>query len=49
MFLSYLIEIDRSIREQTKLIKILNEQGENFNLTDFVAAEVLANTKKIAF
>ncbi len=28
-------------------MKRLNEHGQNFDLTDFVAAEVLANTKKI--
>ncbi len=37
------MEIDRSVRNQTKLIKRLKEQGQNFDLTDFVAAEVLEN------
>jgi hypothetical protein len=49
MFSIYLIEIDRSVRDQNNLIKRLNEHGQNFDLTDFVAAEVLANTKKIVF
>jgi hypothetical protein len=43
------IKIDRSARDQNKLIKRLNEHGQNFDLTDFLAAEVLANTKKIVF
>ncbi len=43
------IEIDRSARDQNKLIKRLSEHGQNFDLTDFLAAEVLANTKKIVF
>jgi hypothetical protein len=49
MFSIYLIEIDRSARDQTKVMKKLNEQGLNFDLTNFVAAEVLASTKKIVF
>ncbi len=44
-----MIEIDRSARDQMKLSKRLNEKGQNFDLTDFLAAEVLANTKKIVF
>jgi hypothetical protein len=30
-------------------MKRLNERGQNFDLTDFVAAEVLINAKKIVF
>jgi hypothetical protein len=37
------MEINRSVRDQTKLIKRLKEQGQIFDLTDFVAAEVLGN------